>query len=647
MKKNVFQSIAIIILLNVSAVRMFAAINPYEKYAPCGIPLQDAIGVQMLLQKSTTDALAKEMLISVLQQYTSTQITGTSNLNDVFKDNPWLAAAFAVDSMLSPSTFTPYISTEGGSINGAGSPVNGLASPTTAIDAIGTFIATRFKEELNIAFLDKFREAVAADPNFPTLFPKTTLLLTTVEPYNYTTFLKSLSEDFNADFKDMPENLPELMKKRVSKKYRTDAFYLFLVYADVISAFENGSTPPQIINRISMNTYLDSLANSDVRSALQLSGLISRSIGSRTVERFWAPASQVQLLAQPFNSQLRLLFLGFIYENEKPLFTKIKFNNKDLNTLVSMADAQIVKFCNYISEIHKQFEVTQQLLFGLKNKLSNLTVEDITRYAKSFLEITDISFNIEAWTGAAISNLAEVRAKYLPVVYRVIDTWNAVESKQYGLALTCVISFSNDFLPGDSLWKANLTKYGTFMVNMMNAKTSEEMVAALEGAALPAGSYRIKRNNYGNISLNAYGGFLVGYGNEFHFGFTAPVGIAFSRGLRGTSKKGNTRSVTLFFPIIDVGAVTIFRLQDSQAVLPEMAWQDIISPGAYLVFGCRNSPLAFNFGTQYGPALRKVDQQTNEVIAKPGWMLNVGVTVDIPVFSFHTRGVGKVKPQRH
>jgi hypothetical protein len=96
-------------------------------------------------------------------------------------------------------------------------------------------------------------------------------------------------------------------------------------------------------------------------------------------------------------------------------------------------------------------------------------------------------------------------------------------------------------------------------------------------------------------------------------------------------------SLTVFLPLVDVGAVTSFRLQDGETQLPTLSWQNVWAPGVYLIYGFRNSPLSLHLGTQYGPDLRKINAENNTIITSQAWkMINVGITVDIPVFNIYT-----------
>jgi hypothetical protein len=84
-------------------------------------------------------------------------------------------------------------------------PEGGLIGSKSAIDALGSFIANRFKQEVEIAFLQKFKEWLQKEPFLQQLFPETFKVLMQNDPYEYTTFLEALKEALSKDVKSLPK----------------------------------------------------------------------------------------------------------------------------------------------------------------------------------------------------------------------------------------------------------------------------------------------------------------------------------------------------------------------------------------------------------------------------------------------------------
>jgi hypothetical protein len=118
----------------------------------------------------------------------------------------------------------------------------------------------------------------------------------------------------------------------------------------------------------------------------------------------------------------------------------------------------------------------------------------------------------------------------------------------------------------------------------------------------------------------------------------APVGLSFSWGL----KKQWIESISLFVPVIDVGAAFALRFKSDLKALPDqLSWDNILAPGIHLVAGFRNSPLTVSAGAQYGAGLRKLEYDTAvktvPFSAQSVWY-GITLSVDVPIFTLH---VGK------
>lgn len=204
---------------------------------------------------------------------------------------------------------------------------------------------------------------------------------------------------------------------------------------------------------------------------------------------------------------------------------------------------------------------------------------------------------------------------------------------------------------------AALANYGAFMSQMVAAANSKEIAEAIESAAMPTGSARVKRETKLNVAVNAYSGLFIGRevirGYELDeknselntFGVTAPIGISVSKGHRilpfPLSEIWKTKnagwSSTWFLSLIDIGAITAFRFKnDSTEQIPTVQLKDIFSPGIFYSLGIPNTPVSINAGMQVGPNLRKV-KGTNEYSDRLYFRYSVSVCVDIPLLNLHSR----------
>ena len=99
-------------------------------------------------------------------------------------------------------------------------------------------------------------------------------------------------------------------------------------------------------------------------------------------------------------------------------------------------------------------------------------------------------------------------------------------------------------------------------------------------------------------------------------------------------------SFSLFFSVLDVGAITAFRLTDYETPVDNVQWSNILAPGFYLSWGLGNTPLALNIGGQYGPSLRNVkaaDGAASLTIDSRAFRFGASLAVDIPLYNIYSR----------
>jgi hypothetical protein len=182
-----------------------------------------------------------------------------------------------------------------------------------------------------------------------------------------------------------------------------------------------------------------------------------------------------------------------------------------------------------------------------------------------------------------------------------------------------------------------VTKIIHFINDIALAKNAEEVEQAIEAIALPSGSYSIKRGAQFNVSLNSYPGILLGgewayseSNTTFSTGFTAPVGLSFTKGSRKNHSNG------IFLSIIDIGALTRLHLDndsDTQTI-PKFNFANIFSPGIYYHHGWKNTPISLHLGAQFSPQLRTLDAYADPV---ESLYFGASVVLDIPILNFYTK----------
>lgn len=319
---------------------------------------------------------------------------------------------------------------------------------------------------------------------------------------------------------------------------------------------------------------------------------------------------------------------------------------------------------NKISGFITLAEQTNNTYKEIKQKRDSgisLTKDDYYIYVNTSLDILEYGFGIARNFN---DNFSLPEYDYVKTLRKINNLYRHTFKEEYTQVVTDAVGILTDieektkwrmFDSSTSFQKLSLVipkiaKYGTFMANVADAKTAEDVKAALDNAILPVGSSSIKKYARFNVSIQSYlGAFLrfgkkssnAGYAWTDRWGVSAPIGIAVSHGLNQYG------SLSAFLSFVDLGAIVDYQLKVDSVInsngnkVPSIEKDykielgQIFSPGGYLVYGFGgNIPLAFGLGAQYGPGLSKIDTDAGmPVVLNPKWRFNAFLSVDLPFFN--------------
>lgn len=516
-------------------------------------------------------------------------------------------------------------------VQGAGG-IAVLSNPTLGVDALGTFIANRFKQEINVAFLDKFKSDVLDTTKLPgsilgRLLPRTKMVLATVDPYNYPVYLETLNQALDDDIHKLMVTIPKippLLNPKTRVLHETHAVILASLL-DINSRLDLIASINKIANSLPEQADGD-LKNPCYAFAIAINAINGGGVG----EKMFLTTDDINALSDPTTLNY---FVGLLIRQNQFYITQI-FTEKQIKdslnfkglveNLVPIYSA-MAKQANSIANLATQDKLTPTIIQQSLNLLVKSLQSTVFVLGAHFPNLKLTSFSAALTKAGLLSDITRL-----------------IVEKKYGVALLQTVSFldGNFETKLNSEQKAVLLRYLNFTANVLSAETKDDLVQALEIAANPVGSYRVKRNSTFNVSFNAYaGGFAA---SEKTYGFTAPVGIYFGWGNLGKDTKNvffsdSGKSFGIFLPLLDVGAVTAFRLKDSGTELADVSWENVFSPGAYASFGFGKCPISLNLGGQLGPELKSVDSAGQTTLTDKEWLWRVSVVVDIPVFDFYIR----------
>lgn len=275
---------------------------------------------------------------------------------------------------------------------------------------------------------------------------------------------------------------------------------------------------------------------------------------------------------------------------------------------------------------------------------SKLTFDDVSK-------LFDIAFQLLDNTSAYFTAynqtdfVKEYNTKIEPYFSLLTEIGDGISSQQYGKVLDGTVGVLK-LLRGKENQNdqsiENLERYGSFMLNVLAAKSSDDVEAALD-EIIPKDQYQLKNTKSFSISLSAYPGFMAGQEIIKKYqtdpvtgavlynkpkqnsvanttGLFLPVGLDFnfhfprvckcsSNNTSDTQEKKYS-SWNIMLQILDLGSVLSYRLtsDSTEKTNPNISFDQVLSPGIALMKHFNNSPVVVGLGANLSPSLRAVSQ---------------------------------------
>lgn len=605
----------------------------------------DAIEIRKNCELDTADSIIKFNQKAALYLATyfkvDTSRTGSTiadNLNEKFESNP-----FFDKSEISGTTK----STEKIISSFVGKP--GALDVSTFSKGMSSFLIERAKEELNIAFFQKFKKTFEKHQEFEILFPNTTSKIVNLLAYQYNEMLPILQEAFIKDMEILPESMIDflLLEKYYTQIKDFPEFLLVLESFKVMNLVKVLS-PPQLIDTIPVlmtkTAKIPELSN--YLNALELTKILSNAVRDTSRNNYWITPDK--LYKNIFSDDITMtIFMGLIYE--KISDKSIGFNNKKLTATIKKNDREILW---YKSQFSKLTKITDKVnndigkLKELKDEKTQLSHNDIYNYVNSFIEVFDFGNSFIRYYNPEIS-----QDKYISLAKELNSLYINVVKKEYPVAMNNAIniieeisiankdSASKKFNKSAKLVLNGMNTYGRLIANISVAETPDEVSMAIKTVALPRGSSSIKKYQSNNVAINAYLGGSYNYSKgksensnswNSEWGLIAPIGVSWT-----PLSFGNRGAISLFGSVIDIGAIVDYELKENNTDFEQKIFlKNIFSPGLHLVYGFgKNLPLSVGIGGQYGPGLTEIGN--GNIPSNPTWRGNIFMAVDIPVINLY------------
>lgn len=541
---------------------------------------------------------------------------------------------------------------------GAAAKLLPLGVQDALLQGLAQFASARLKAEVELMVQERLADGICARKELSELLVRSCAVIDAIvtedAPIAWGTIRAGLLEDLEA----LPERMLPKLACREDDASRTCAVDVVRVYGTVRALVESaieGSKPV-----VDLAALADVFANpegcADNRSAKCA---------------LWLLGETTALLAQGLDAEVpageRLRYARIAAEQ---LFPKVTWLDK----------SELERVVPILAKVRVELEKIHRLTSELKRKRAKAeasgdsyktTIDDFLAFANCLARVLELT--AEVVDSPKMDAKLKAGAQKLAAADEIVDTIALAKTRDYPGMVAALLSAVNEL--GVEL-PAGLSVHLPFFAELAAAKDADAVEKAIEGAAAPVGSYKVKRGNprseaavrlaerrrrgrllsqkeredidlaQGAVSqkrrrpftasLNIFAGAKAGgehlvdsglqeQGTATQLGLFMPVGFDFAWGV------GAASSIELFVPLIDVGALANFRLSEDTKTsdddddpneereveevrdAPIIGIAQVFAPGVYFVVGLHRLPVALGIGASVAPKYRRVTVELDEV----------------------------------
>ncbi len=399
------------------------------------------------------------------------------------------------------------------------SSIGGL-DVTNLADGISKFLLTRAQDELNIAFFQRLKNALTANPDLVTLFPQTVNLLTSIggQDFDYQRLLQNLREAFKSDISSLDNNLPGIIKNHPAYfNGHHDLAAAIIGGCYVTSQLRAQVHPGDIIANYPVNS-LDSVSPVYVKGSVQTLQLLSQSVRDTSSDNYWVSIKYMRQLVN--NTTALKIYLGLVYQEAINDYQGVNYGNGVTFTdVLSAAAPSITTDLNtlnaykvFILQLGEKTEALNQMIKSYQKPASDSLAVEL--YKKYFDATTGfIQYATKAATLPGVNILmpnAPVYAQdvqhYLGIGQSVSDLVIDINRKNYSAAINKAAYILTRQLNIDTALKAEVDT-AVAKVTAINAQINNGHLvgAALNTAKVNLGKWNAKKDSASvNIQFISY-----------------------------------------------------------------------------------------------------------------------------------------------
>lgn len=520
-------------------------------------------------------------------------------------------------------------------------------------------ISLKASESLHFMLYTSLIKNLLAEEEMQVIFPLTFRTVERMDRLKITLSPKAISESFKTDLASLHHNFPSIFKLKKYKDFvnKNPHLLIFSGASDYYKSIMNLETIDKANYKLFYNLSLSK--NSSIYSNLHSSFILFNELCKAFKDRGY---NDIEILKDNLESgdRFTLLLMGvFCAKNNDVFFISSKeitsndraaYPNKSyiktktassVPIIVSelVQEERISEFSNYISKFAEMYYDC----LSTRDTIKYLTYyqEPVNKnlYFDKVLEFIDFGFNPKNYNSTFDFYDYETK-KFIELLkyYREVDD-NINKEKYFAALMNSLYAYEDIcsiYLSADSSFETSKNFFSTVKIvgEITSADSDEEIANILNRYIFSSIDSYSKKEIPFSININSYLGYYYGKEAEKvtnqwtqNRGVIAPIGMEFSFGLK------NWGSLGIYVPLLDIGAIMDFKLNnDSTETVPDIKFENIISPGIYLVYGVPKIPFSLGGGIQYSPQLGKftLDGKTIEP-RKLRW--NLFIAFDLPLLN--------------
>jgi len=319
---------------------------------------------------------------------------------------------------------------------------------TNLASGLADLMIERAKEELTVAFFDRFKKFVKENPEFGVLFPKTTNNLNNLLSYKYPEMLPTLRTGFVDDLSQITFRLDDVldMPRYVKLFENFPEVRIAIRSLRLVQELESGaSNAADILKELSEFTEWDDngLKADDpkkdelknVGAIIKTATLLSESIRIKDEKNetnsVWVSAKDLKLF---FKDEISTtIYLGLLYQSAKNDAIEYKINNTTTRVCDLISKVPVKQFYDKLREFNTLTERVNSNYKDLKRKISTKSVSDDDYY-----NYINVSLDVVEY-GLSLAKMFDVdttkSGTYISLLRESNDVYRNVYKKQYGQAI--------------------------------------------------------------------------------------------------------------------------------------------------------------------------------------------------------------------